>query len=322
MTQPLAIGLDGGATRLRWHVQGPGREAQGERPGVIQHLHGWPALEAALGAAIDDALQAAGAGKERLTYLGLGLAGIDAEGEITRLRRWARRVCPNLHGLWVGNDALAALRLGAGRLAGIVLCAGTGSICLGVGADGRRLRAGGWGPLIGDPGSAYAIGRAVLERLARHSDGLLEATPAMSAVREHLGVTDAAGLRAWLLGMPTEARPRAVAELARVAVENGEADAWFAGVLDREADALAELAVAVQRRMAHAAPADLARRTVILSGGMMAWLTASTAAVEGTGLRERVLRRCETGTRVESLQGSAARGALQLGRETPPDADE
>ncbi len=43
---------------------------------------------------------------------------------------------------------------------GVLLIAGTGSIALGRDEDGRLLRAGGLGPLLGDEGSAFWIGRA------------------------------------------------------------------------------------------------------------------------------------------------------------------
>jgi len=69
-----------------------------------------------------------------------------------RLRGLARRVS-------VLSDAEAA-HLGAlaGR-PGLLVLAGTGSIVLGRGARGRWVRAGGLGPLFGDDGSAFAIGR-------------------------------------------------------------------------------------------------------------------------------------------------------------------
>ena len=48
---------------------------------------------------------------------------------------------------------------------GVALIAGTGSVAFGRAADGRTIRCGGWGYLLGDEGSGYAIGRAAL-RLA------------------------------------------------------------------------------------------------------------------------------------------------------------
>jgi glucosamine kinase len=58
--------------------------------------------------------------------------------------------------------------LGAGP--GVLLLAGTGSIALGRDRRGRIARAGGLGPLLGDEGSAFWIGRAWLPVARRNAD--------------------------------------------------------------------------------------------------------------------------------------------------------
>jgi N-acetylglucosamine kinase-like BadF-type ATPase len=69
-----------------------------------------------------------------------------------RLRGLSRRVT-------VLSDAEAA-HLGAlAGHPGLLVLAGTGSIVLGRGGNGRWVRAGGLGPLFGDGGSAFALGR-------------------------------------------------------------------------------------------------------------------------------------------------------------------
>lgn len=55
--------------------------------------------------------------------------------------------------------------------AGVILIAGTGSICYGVNESGAKFRAGGYGHIIDDAGSAYAIGRDILKAVVRSSDG-------------------------------------------------------------------------------------------------------------------------------------------------------
>lgn len=54
---------------------------------------------------------------------------------------------------------------------GVILIAGTGSICFGVTENGKEYRAGGFGHLIDDAGSAYAIGRDILKAIVRDYDG-------------------------------------------------------------------------------------------------------------------------------------------------------
>ena len=57
------------------------------------------------------------------------------------------------------SDVEAAFRGALGDQAGVLVLAGTGSIALGRDALGRWARAGGLGPLVGDEGSAFWIGR-------------------------------------------------------------------------------------------------------------------------------------------------------------------
>ncbi len=55
--------------------------------------------------------------------------------------------------------------------AGVVLIAGTGSICYGKNERGETATAGGWGPLAGDEGSGSSIARHGLQAIAKASDG-------------------------------------------------------------------------------------------------------------------------------------------------------
>jgi N-acetylglucosamine kinase-like BadF-type ATPase len=69
-------------------------------------------------------------------------------------------------------DAQAALLGALGDTPGVLVLAGTGSIVVGRDARGRWARAGGLGPLLGDEGSAFWIGRAWLRATTRGEDFL------------------------------------------------------------------------------------------------------------------------------------------------------
>jgi N-acetylglucosamine kinase-like BadF-type ATPase len=86
---------------------------------------------------------------------------VAAKGVWTRAerRRQERRLCPLARRVRVISDVEAAYLGALGAGAGILLLAGTGSMALGRDARGRWARAGGWGPLLGDEGSAFWIGR-------------------------------------------------------------------------------------------------------------------------------------------------------------------
>jgi N-acetylglucosamine kinase-like BadF-type ATPase len=78
-------------------------------------------------------------------------------------RRLARRVRALALQVEIISDVEAAYLGALGEREGIVLLAGTGSMALARNVRGRWARAGGMGPLLGDEGSAFWIGREWLK---------------------------------------------------------------------------------------------------------------------------------------------------------------
>ena len=102
---------------------------------------------------------AGGSTRRDLAALGVASRGIWTAGERRALARRLRRFAPRV---LVISDVEAAYLAALGASPGVLLLAGTGSIALGRDRRGRFARAGGLGPLLGDDGSAFAIGRAWL----------------------------------------------------------------------------------------------------------------------------------------------------------------
>jgi glucosamine kinase len=94
----------------------------------------------------------------------------------------------------VGDDVEIALRAAIPSGPGIVVISGTGSIALAYDKDGKRHRAGGYGYLLGDEGSAAWIGLEALRLLGRAYDGRVRAEETTAIVERHLGVSDRSGL--------------------------------------------------------------------------------------------------------------------------------
>ena len=87
-----------------------------------------------------------------------------------RLRGLARRVR-------VISDARPPIAAPSAMRPGILLLAGTGSMALGRDRRGRWARAGGLGPLLGDEGSAFWIGREWLRTSTRSAEASSRAAP-------------------------------------------------------------------------------------------------------------------------------------------------
>ena len=144
------------------------------------------------------------------------------------------------------GDQEIALR-GAMEGHGLVVIAGTGSICFGKNAAGETARSGGFGHLIDDGGSGYALGRAVLAGAVRIHDGRVTDSGILRAVCDRLG------------GGPEKIVPfvyspetdkAAIARLCYVALELAEqGDKEAMGILHREAEELVLLVRAVQNRL-------------------------------------------------------------------------
>ncbi len=169
------IGVDGGGSRTRAVVAGEdlvpmGRGSSGPSNASTRPLH--VVVETIL-EAVGDAAVSAVVAAARAEGVGVGLAGVESAGLAAPLTA-ALEDHVGAGRVYVTTDARIAL---AGASAGdpdgpgVVLIAGTGAIAYGRGRDGREERAGGWGPLLGDEGSGYAIARQGLAAVVRDLDG-------------------------------------------------------------------------------------------------------------------------------------------------------
>ncbi|UCC67188.1 MAG: hypothetical protein JSV79_08575 [Armatimonadota bacterium] len=127
---------------------------------------------------------------------------------------------------------------------GLVVLAGTGSFVHGRAPDGRELHFGGQGPILGDYGSAYAIGLLGLRAAfasgwtERRRTRLAEAIPSALQVTGLEGVFD----RVYVKGI-TRSEIAALARAVNAEAEVGDRVAL--GCVHRAADELAEVAIEV-----------------------------------------------------------------------------
>jgi N-acetylglucosamine kinase-like BadF-type ATPase len=160
------------------------------------------------------------------------------------------------------NDAWSALAGGLAGRPGILLIAGTGSACLGRNACGETWRAGGWGYLLDDVGSAYALGHAALIAATRDADRRGPTTALTTLVRAALGLSD---LTEIFRKVHHEGVSRAdVAALAPRVVAHAEAgDPVARRILDAGAEGLVEMVATVARKL------RLDRPELALTGGLI-----------------------------------------------------
>jgi N-acetylglucosamine kinase-like BadF-type ATPase len=236
----------------------------------------------------------------------VGMAGVDRPDERERVEAMLRRLGV-ASPVRVANDAAIALHAGAPEGYGIVVIAGTGSISYGVDPAGHTARAGGWGELLGDEGSAVWLGRVALRKSVRGVDGRGPRTALSNKIARHLGLELQGlevpeGLLSWVQDENTTFRDRiaTILPLLQEAVDEGDRVAFE--VVDEAAEHLARSARAVANQLE--LPASF---PVVLAGG----------AFRGCpSLIDRFVERLELPrARVAHLDAEPAIGAVRLALE-------
>lgn len=179
---------------------------------------------------------------------------------------------------------------------GCALIAGTGSICCGRNAAGEFVRVGGWGHLIDDGGSGYALGRDALAAVVRQWDGRGEATLLSELIPARLGTRTPQELIAYVYG-GDKSRIAAVAPL--VAQAAGQGDQAALRIYERGSAELTALVTAAADRL------GLRVGEVALLGGLLSHDRFLREAFTADLARKAPGLRC-----VEPRQDAAAGAAM------------
>jgi len=135
---------------------------------------------------ITDLLSDFGGQSADVDALFAGLSGggnADSAGHISAV---LKNAFPRIRSVRTAGDTLNALYAGIGTQDGLVVIAGTGSSTY-VRHNGQYSLVGGWGHLIDDAGSGFALGKEALNAALRHLDGRGKATLLTDLVNNKLG---------------------------------------------------------------------------------------------------------------------------------------
>ncbi|MCS6846090.1 MAG: BadF/BadG/BcrA/BcrD ATPase family protein [Anaerolineae bacterium] len=253
MAYKLVIGVDGGQTSTKCAlVTRDGRVlAYGQGSGLV-HLAAAGARErhaSALREAFASAWAHAGLEPQPVAAIGLGLTGVEGDAlEAAQVRQIVAGLI-EARAIEVHSDAYAALIGAHGGRPGIIAISGTGSHILGMNAAGELARAGGWGWLLGDEGSALWIGRSGLMAALHASDGTAGPTLLEAMMREHFQVQVLRDVKRRVYDPSFGAKGfAALAPLVSQAAAQGDAVAQ--NIVAQAARDLATQVMAVQRRLA------------------------------------------------------------------------
>jgi glucosamine kinase len=230
------IGIDGGGTRTTLALaDATGREIlRRTGPAGLVDPRRPAATAEMLADLVKEACGAAGV-HGPVDALCAGLAGVGNrdEREVVEAVLGRSGIARRVAVLGDGETALIGA-LGGGP--GVLVIAGTGSVAHGRSEDGRVERCGGWGMVVGDEGSGFALGRAALAAALQAVDGRGSDSTLLPALLDALGLAAAEAIPPWA----GRAEKSEIASLAVHALRQADAgDAAALAVVTGAADALA-----------------------------------------------------------------------------------
>ncbi len=196
----IDIGIDGGGTRTRLGARSASgdrftAEGTGSNPRVIGAEACADMVSGLIHEALGDRIADAS------IFLCAGIAGASTDDMQEALSAGIRRglTAASSVVVKVTDDATISFEAAFAGNPGTLLLLGTGSNIICKTNGGRQIHSGGWGYLIGDEGSGFAIGRLGLRAVARAMDRGLETSLSSRAVRD-LGLDERAKFLAAIYG--------------------------------------------------------------------------------------------------------------------------
>ena len=239
----------------------------------------------------------------RPSALAIGMAGARTEQDRERIRTaaaaaWKGAPCVATNDL---ETALKAAPPAEEVEANVLILSGTGSCCFGQSNDGRSVKVGGWGHILGDKGSGYEIGLRGLKASIYHFDR----DGKWPVLGERL-------LRALMLNEPNDlitwAQTATKTDIAALAVDVFTAwtaqDKIASDILEAAANSLARDGLACATRLVGAQT----RVQFVLAGSVL------TRQPQFAALVRRLLEERRAGSLVTTLERESVWGAVELAR--------
>jgi len=245
------------------------------------------------------------------TAIAIGLAGVRTPRDWRRVEGLACRVWPGVP-CYSTNDLETALTAGLEPWGAaspssdpkpnprVLVLSGTGSCCYGRLPDGRTVKVGAWGHVLGDAGSAYAVSQQALQLVTERWDKTDKLSLTGSRLMITAGVENPDDLVDWV----TNASKGEVAALAVIVFERAKkGDTAARRVIQRVAETLAAQAILCARRLG---VRKNQRVDFVLAGGVMLYQMAFRLRVRS------LIKRAYPQAGVKPLEKPSVWGAAQL----------
>ncbi|MDR3719466.1 MAG: BadF/BadG/BcrA/BcrD ATPase family protein [Bryobacteraceae bacterium] len=240
------LGVDGGQSSTTALIgDETGRVLGFGRGGPCNHVSAAEArakFTLTIGGCVAQAREAGGLPEDiefRTACYGFSGGPVDKDALVAEMFRAGKRL--------VTHDAYIALCGAHAGGPGVITIAGTGSISFGRGAEGRLMRAGGWGYVFGDEGGGFDLTRQALRAALRVDEGWGPPTLLRDALVKATDAKDANDLmHRFYGGKLTRPQMAALSRLVDKAALAG--DVVADGILTEAAQQLAGLTLAVRKK--------------------------------------------------------------------------
>jgi len=241
------LGFDGGGTKTDCVLLSADGAIAGEGHGGPANplRSGFDSTFSSLRDAASKALAVAAISPNQITGVCAGLAGAGRAAVVRPCTAFLTVEFPNA-AVHLIPDYEIALEAAVGTGPGVVLIGGTGSSAFGRNALGETARSGGYGPWIGDEGSAFEIGRRAVAAVARTRDLDAPATLLAEMIPAALNCPDWDEMTLRIMKNPDDVFPKLFPV---VAVAANAEDSAAKEILFASAIGLGNLAMIVIRRL-------------------------------------------------------------------------
>lgn len=245
----FVIGVDGGGTKTLGAIATEDGTilSQFEVGSSNPHSNSLDVVRENLGSLIKKLISDAKCSADDVTSIALGMAGVDRPEDRPMIVNLIREFLPKAEVTPV-NDGVIALMGGALKPFGIIVISGTGSIAFGINEAGERVRAGGWGHILGDEGSGYGLSLQALRSVMMAFDGRIPPTKLTDLILGQLKLERPDQLLGWL--RENNASKAEIASLSRLVHQAHEAgDAEATKIVNQEAEELSRTVEAVAKKL-------------------------------------------------------------------------
>lgn len=184
------LGIDGGGTKTKYLLVNEGLQKICEREGSTIHIHqvGVEGIKSQLKENISKICEEVNISTKDIAYAFAGVPGYgESLDDMVKIDKAIKEVMEVPYS--IDNDAVNGWAGGTACKPGVNVVAGTGSIAYGRNAEGKLARCGGFGPGIGDDGSAYWIALRTINEYTRQKDGRSEKTVLVDILEKEYNIS-------------------------------------------------------------------------------------------------------------------------------------